>query len=491
MPVPKMLATLNNCALHLLTPEIKREVALFGENKSQASIHAPAYEQLKKEFARYYKLSNLDWKQFAAILNSYNEHDVQIVLGPVLRKYMQTAMESNRGQTTRLAKDENPPLSYENYVTKYTQQDKKGRYSSLEPEMAFYFAAKPLGINLNVVYPNKQAGQFDANQALGTVSMHHQGGAAGAQEGGHWERSNVQTDIEDYSEAQATQLQSYLPLLGSDDPQVTSVGLHLLQMHVRLTAQKVGGNKETRHFNELDLTTAQIEKYLRTIPYLPQAMAEELLGPNITPETKAFISKHPWKGAPIDPFFEKQVRAVQAGDQSSIDPLQQKVITQLLAPVELPRSIANRLVQPVDEVKEDASASAVKPFVKPDSPPPPKKKDQAKKEKEEYKAEPKPRVEFNKKSADEILKHALGAFKGLEQSDAKVSLYKAHLTKLVSTSNREKIQTLAQTLAEYRQKGMNQPNATEKEKLKYDEAFAAKLQEEEFQKAEELPKPKF
>lgn len=78
MPLPRLSATLNNCALHALTPELKDEIAQIAANR-ELSLHiAPAYQLLKNQFALFYGLEELTFHDFNRILQGYNDFKVDL-----------------------------------------------------------------------------------------------------------------------------------------------------------------------------------------------------------------------------------------------------------------------------------------------------------------------------------------------------------------------------------------------------------------------------
>lgn len=91
---PKLSPVLNNCALHAFVPEITNEIDRYAGHVARRTSHTPYYEKLKDIFAQHYQLPvPFSFKQFSDLLHSYNPHDRQIIIGPVLRKFMRKTAE--------------------------------------------------------------------------------------------------------------------------------------------------------------------------------------------------------------------------------------------------------------------------------------------------------------------------------------------------------------------------------------------------------------
>ena len=296
MPYPRLSAIINNCGLHALTPEIKAEILRFGAIVNHQNGYNAQYEQLKAAFARYYGFTNLNWKEFSDILNSYNPFDTQMILGPVLRLFMKEQLESNP-ETPENAR--RAGKSTHDFIKYHTEFDPRSRrYSSLETEDIARNVANPLGFNLREEYEGGL--YFDLNvddsfqpkpPSIAIISVHHLGGA-GAEAGGHYERTTNIADIHEYKNDLDTKLREISELLlGSDEEFSIQFGLDLIKKQVILTLSKeaLGPVEFARENAEIALTIAQLSNYKRNLLYVPKSMAKSLLGDNLTQYTEEFI----------------------------------------------------------------------------------------------------------------------------------------------------------------------------------------------------------
>ena len=188
MPTPKIFGTLNNSGLHALTPEIKEQINHLAKNTFDGSDYQEGYKALKDSFAEFYGLNKKDfgWKAFAALLNKYNETDVQHILGPVLRNFVR----ANMVQSDTLRAFYPDALEREAYIDDATLIQDSGRYDSLSPPQIFSFAASKLGFSLN--YTSKAlSGREELANNIDEISIYHSGGSEGAEAGGLWERTNI------------------------------------------------------------------------------------------------------------------------------------------------------------------------------------------------------------------------------------------------------------------------------------------------------------
>lgn len=333
MPFPKISAVLNNCPLHILTPEIKEEIAKFALSEAYQNHHNPDYLRLKDIFADFYGFDKLtfNWEQFAGILACYNPYDTQIILGVVLRVFMKELVRTNE-LTKFLALGAG--VSVEDYVQQLTEIEvHSGRYCSLSPDQIAIYVGHPLG--LNICYHKDQVNnEINADNAVATIDLYHQGGIDGAQAGGHWERSALAADSIDYLNAETTQLRNYLPLLGNN-ASISSAGIALVKKHVQLSAKAIG-DVLAQEVAELDLTKAQIEKYLFNINFVPIDLAKALLGPNLTSDALQFIESYTYEAIPLDPSVENYIKAPLDAKPPIASPFEMQLISQLLKPVELP-----------------------------------------------------------------------------------------------------------------------------------------------------------
>ena len=235
MSQPKISAILNNCPLHLFTPEIKTEIGKFAADKSYNNNHKVQYDILKNTFAKFYGFSpeEFTYMQFSKILDSYNLNDCQILLGPVLRQYMKTTMIKEE-MVNLLAMSED--VSPQEYIKTRTEIGvSTGRYESLSPDEIAAYIGKPLGISL--IY-NSQHGSpqsIPAEDPIYSIDIFHQGGIAGAEAGGHWERENNSENIIDFSKQKDTQLTVISSLFSEGSAEISQCGILLLKKHIELT----------------------------------------------------------------------------------------------------------------------------------------------------------------------------------------------------------------------------------------------------------------
>lgn len=226
----KTPTVLNNCGLYLLVPEIKHAIMQFSLNPRYNNQYQSGYNQLKDLFAEYYELTEFTWPQFAAILQQYNLHDTQIILGPVLRKFMQI----------NAATDD------------LTQIDPEtGRYLSLSIQELHTYVGQYLGFTL-IDKTTDIDDVFKTKNQIDTIEFYHEGGD-GAQNGGHWTRK--QSNKLQINNNIKNQLDLILTLF-NDDPMVNPAGFCLLKQHVKLTMHVA------ESFKEINLKAKQLNNQL-------------------------------------------------------------------------------------------------------------------------------------------------------------------------------------------------------------------------------------
>ena len=265
MPYPKLSASLNNCPLHALTPEIKDQVLNFALNKEYINGHNAQYERLKNIVANGYEIApdTFTWQQFADILKRYNAFDTQIIMGPILRTFMKEPIATDsRENQGLLVIGEN--VSAEKLMSHLTDIDPvTSRYKSLSPDVLFNYVASRLGFNLQ--YHSGGTTQLcSIRTPIATIDIYHQGGIDGAEVGGHWERTLLGLESVDYQSANDSQLDDMLTLLGQNT-HMNFYGFTLLKRHIQLTLREAMGENPmalAKEFTELALTPVQIQKYL-------------------------------------------------------------------------------------------------------------------------------------------------------------------------------------------------------------------------------------
>ncbi|WP_028388291.1 DUF456 domain-containing protein [Legionella fairfieldensis] len=307
MPFPHISAILNNCGLHACTPEIKEEILKRGADDNYHNAFDPAYTVLKDEFANFYGLKeSFQWRFFSQILSSYNAFDTQIILGPVLRRVLVHFMKQDKVNIGLLASAETQ--TREQYIQKTEELNPaNGRYFSLSPADVAYFLLEPLGFNLTYHHDNTED-HFEFGQSWPVITLYHQGGAEGANNGGHWEReANKEARV--YVEFQEdTQLNAYLPLLGNS-LEVTIIGLNFLKKHVALTTRAIKENLNFQaEFSNLNLTLAQIDKFIYNINHVPKEIAAILVGKEPTLLFNEFYQSWPNSTIDYNPNFVEFIK---------------------------------------------------------------------------------------------------------------------------------------------------------------------------------------
>ena len=301
MPFPTISGVLNNCPLHVLTPELRQEIQSLADELHDLSPEMKDnYEILKTEFALFYDIDprSFSWQSFSGRLRHHNGFDLQLILGPVLRKFMARMMENNLYVDIFQAGDEHyADKTIEEFIAYKTEvQDADGRYASLSPDEMFRFAAVPLGLRVAYTHDGKRhefsepiVDTRQRNRPL--VEMFHQGGVEGAGAGGHFERTeNVSERIDYEKDPQGSHLRVVAGLFRNDTPAITAIGLRLLCIYMHIDAQPKRDRKEmTPTFH---LTVAQIEKYLYNRLYVDSKTAKLLLG-DLTDEADELLKTLP------------------------------------------------------------------------------------------------------------------------------------------------------------------------------------------------------
>lgn len=339
MPHPKISTILNNCPFYVLTPALKQEIAQYAADDTYDNGHNANYNLLKNNFSDYYGINPLSWKDFSGILNNYNAFDVQIVLGPVLREFSKTMMNLpvNRDKLELFAIGNGMETEVD-YIKATTEIDTvSGRYDSLGPEHLSVFAAAPLGLSITWNKTNstthiKTSRSILANEPVAAVSIHHHGDVEGAKAGGHWELVEEITNAD--NAADDTQLTPLLPLLG--DMVMLNSGLTLQKKHVQLMHRYTKDNIDmTEGVNQIMQTSAQIERYMSNIMYVPKPLAKSLLGGSLTTETEDFIRNMNVDEIEIAPIFAQYLTAPK-DSKPYVNAQVSEIITQLQQDIIIP-----------------------------------------------------------------------------------------------------------------------------------------------------------
>lgn len=355
---PTISAALNNCSLHLLTPELRADIQLLAENEADFPVtFKPAYEVLKTQFAAFYRRdeASFSWQAFHDLLGSYNEFDRQLLLGPVLRKVMAAIMLSNSEGlmvTYGFGLEE-----FHKHVENTTELQSNGRYDSLAPDEVFAGLAGHFGLKLNY-HKDGQSRSFPDGDDLvmyegrPIVEMFHQGGVEGAGAGGHWERTADAMDRTNYAQNSDTHLQMVGELFRQDSLEVTKMGLELLRLHVGgvYHAQQNFDEDCSEFFSDFDLTTAQIEKFLYNRLWVFPRFAQGLLGPLTVSATALIAELSDLEGIEYDQGLYSLLRRHDstsityhdASKQSFTSDQYQIALTLLTPPVPQIRSHAHR-----------------------------------------------------------------------------------------------------------------------------------------------------
>ena len=151
MPFSRISGVLNNCPLHVLTPELRAEIVLLANGCSTLSPDfIPNYEVFKTKFAEFYQInpSSFSWENFAACIKDHNDFDLQMILGPVLRSVLAEKMRKDQENTVlyQAADERFCDADIDDFIDYKTQIQENGRYASLSPDEMFTFVAGPLGL---------------------------------------------------------------------------------------------------------------------------------------------------------------------------------------------------------------------------------------------------------------------------------------------------------------------------------------------------------
>ena len=272
MPKPKISAALNNCPLHILTEQLSvtfSQLAIFesdysehhsGQNVTAKTLdqylaeqlneiygissldkcheYIHAYQLLKQCFSEFYELTqdqeSLTFQQLSALLNTYqNQHDQQIIFGPVLRAYLKYQMISLSDKTEIFAIIDD--LSLEEFTRKLTTIQDTGRYDSLSDDLTAAFIAQPLGIQLIANKSGQPPRSHDLTNKITTLNIYHEGDASGASAGGHWELTMVSDDRHDYSNSQDCQFKNLSDLFALGRQDITEAALEIIKSQVRFS----------------------------------------------------------------------------------------------------------------------------------------------------------------------------------------------------------------------------------------------------------------
>ena len=305
MPFPRISGVLNNCPLHVLTPELRAEITLLAEGGPQLfGDFILGYDLFKTKFAEFYQSnpSSFSWENFAACIKDHNDFDLQMILGPVLRSVLAENMRKDHGNTLlyQAADEHYSDADIDDFINYKTQIQENGRYASLSPDEMFTFVAGPLGLAVKY-HQEGQDRKFpedEQQEALFVgrpcIAMFHQGGVEGAGAGGHFERTLGKEGRIDYEQASDVHLRIVAELFKQDSPALTKIGLYLLPLYMEIIVCKLRnrGADVSEMLETFHLTVAQIEKFLYNRLYVSGLIAKALLG-ELTSEAATLIAEIP------------------------------------------------------------------------------------------------------------------------------------------------------------------------------------------------------
>jgi hypothetical protein len=324
MPFPKLSAALNNCSLHAVTPELKDEIIKFGEISDYNNNHNDDYELLKSKFAAFYNIEseNFTWGKFANILKNYNAFDIQIIMGPVLRKFMADKMNGN--EFVQIVAEANYK-DVDEYIKGMTEVNPQtGRYESLAPDEVFTYIGQYLGLSIQY-FKNGRGETSNSENAIATIQMYHQGGLDGAQAGGHWERTHGALNGIDFEQKEDTKLKSLLPLLGNDND-INIYGFNLLKKHIYATA-----NADKDELIKLDISAKQIGFCIKALIVLTKERVLVLFDNGLTDEAKKFLDEYIPVLQEREPIYEQWFLAT-SDKKPELLPQEKEVIDNLISP---------------------------------------------------------------------------------------------------------------------------------------------------------------
>lgn len=305
--IPKISAVLNNCGLHALTPEIQQEIKYYAKKDHHTTPYNAEYNLLKQTFAQFYEFKSLTWKQFSQILSSYNAHDVQIILGPVLRAFMEHSNDKNALHLS----DFNLSLEELTRINPNT-----ARYECLDPESISRYVAKRLGIEL-VTHDNdhSQRVYHCDSKPRATAHLYH----FGTVDEGHWEKTSDPKKHADVQLAEKSQFKSLVLLLGKD-LQLNEFVFLLLKKHVQCTAKASKTSKA-----DIEKTAREIQSYTETsFDQTFHYSNDEYLAAfesQLTPDSIQFIRSYQPK--PVAIHWDSDVHSSDHSNEKSVSDLKE------------------------------------------------------------------------------------------------------------------------------------------------------------------------
>ena len=236
--LPKISGTLNNCALHACVPEIILAARYFAMEEvdklneanadlSKLEIFRKNYERLKQEFAQFYSIdiNELTWRKFYNLLTisvNYNHFAAQIIMGPVLRKFMESNIAT---------------LNLSPFMKQETEIRNDGRYPLLHAKFLDQFVCSPLGIEIT------EYSKQDKSERIYQMEKYNNGSGVFViniyNDDLHWERvpkdkiDSVVNDRDNLSADAKGIANAISEISESDSKSRTEKGLQKLQVAVR------------------------------------------------------------------------------------------------------------------------------------------------------------------------------------------------------------------------------------------------------------------
>ena len=341
VPEPRISAIMNNCLLHAITPELCLMISTMSDEILQAY---PGYEHLKKSFADFYQLpEDFDWQHFSQLLSQYNPFDVQMILGPVLRRVIEENL-------VNVAEDHDAfdGKTKQEFVEDMLTLGENGRYQMLDPFILMNFLTNDLGLTLKIQKYGEQC-YVPVSPIDGLVSSLQHAGEDDASY--HFERG---IDPIDYSQSQCSRLNFITQLINEESKVETLFLIDLIRRHVKAT-------------HELHNTNSTIELELKNLKRFREKTFELIVDGHENPRYQAYcILKE-------DESFQLPLEVIGIANHDAperiINEMYQKLEQKIVANynesdrgklLELSRRICEDLKLNVKQLHKDASTDDLK-----------------------------------------------------------------------------------------------------------------------------------
>ena len=153
MPIPKTSGFLNNCgvnaALHIILANID-DIAKSSESDRIPAIVKQEYNKLLTAFNKRYRVDATPAEFLAYMKSLENHYAQQVIMGPVLRDYMQE--KGAAGELTTIQEN--------------------GRYATLSVKTVSDYLCKPLGITIHSTEFPKAPETFKAPNEIAIIGYH-------------------------------------------------------------------------------------------------------------------------------------------------------------------------------------------------------------------------------------------------------------------------------------------------------------------------------